>query len=71
MPDQDPGAIIEMTEWAAWFAWRPVRLYMSGKTAWLSWVFRRWVVHASGYRTCDYTMEPDEFPRSVPSVSAG
>ena len=69
MPEQI-ASIIEMTEWAAWFAWRPVRLYMNGKVVWLGWVFRRCVIHASGFQTCDYTMEPDEFPRFVPTEGA-
>jgi len=66
MPER---SIIAMTEWAAWFAWRPVRLYMSGKIVWLNWVFRRCVIHGNGFETCDYTLEPDEFPRLVPAES--
>lgn len=69
MPEQ-PASIVEMTEWAAWFAWRPVRLYMDGRIVWLSWVFRRCVIHASGFRTCDYTLKPEEFPRFVPAEAA-
>ena len=72
MPDQltiEPAAIAEITEWAAWFAWRPVRLYMNGKIVWLRWVFRRCVTHASGFSTCDYTIEPEQFPRGTPSES--
>jgi hypothetical protein len=66
MPEQVPS-IIDMTEWAAWFAWRPIRLYMSGKIVWLNWVFRRCVTHGNGFQTCDYTTEPDEFPRLIPA----
>ena len=62
----DLAAIVEVTEWAAWFAWRPVRLYLNVKAVWLRWVFRRCVIHASGFQTCDYTMEPENFPRLVP-----
>jgi len=69
MPEQinvPPTAISEVTEWTPWFAWHPVRLYMTGRTAWLSWMFRRCVIHATGFRTCDYTTEPDEFPLAAP-----
>ena len=52
----------DLTDWAPWYAWRPVRLYMTGKVAWLSWIFRRCVIHSTGFRTCDYTDQPEDFP---------
>lgn len=28
--------------WERWFAWRPVRLDVSGRLVWLRWVERKW-----------------------------
>jgi hypothetical protein len=46
--------------WESWFAWRPVRLYMTGGVAWLRFIHRRGV-SKSGIATCDYTDRPDMF----------
>lgn len=48
------------SDWESWFAWRPVRLYMTGQFAWLRHIHRR-NVSRSGISTCDYTDRPDEF----------
>jgi hypothetical protein len=50
-----------MGQWERWFAWDPVRLYMTSRIAWLSTIHRRCVT--KGYiASCDYTDTPDEFP---------
>jgi hypothetical protein len=48
-------------EWERWFAWYPVRLYMTSRFAWLKTIYRRCVTKAD-METCDYTDAPDEFP---------
>ena len=51
-------------EWEAWYAWRPVRLYMTGRTAWLRWIYRRSIVKAR--LSCrEYTDSPEEFPHKA------
>jgi hypothetical protein len=47
--------------WMSWFAWIPVRLYMSPRMAWLRVIYRR-NVRIHGISSCDYTDQPDEYP---------
>jgi hypothetical protein len=47
--------------WQPWFAWRPVRLYMTGGYVWLRRIHRRGVMK-NGLSMCDYTDRPEEFP---------
>jgi hypothetical protein len=47
--------------WEPWFAWYPVRLYMTGRFCWLRRIYRRCVAKA-GIKSCDYSDQPDEFP---------
>lgn len=54
-------AILEVAHWEAWFAWRPVRLYMTGQYAWLRPIYRRTLVKTAG-ACCEYTDDPNEFP---------
>ncbi len=44
--------------WEPWFAWHPVRLYMSGRIAWLFRIHRR-RIHRSGMAMWDYTDRPE------------
>jgi hypothetical protein len=60
-PDiEPPEALRYDSDWEDWFAWRPVRLYMTGRIAWLRVVHRR-NVSRCGIATCDYTDQPDQF----------
>jgi len=60
-PDiEPPEALRYESDWVRWFAWRPVRLYMTGGVAWLRAVHRR-TVNRSGIVMCDYTDQPDQF----------
>jgi hypothetical protein len=52
---------LQVDPWHPWFAWRPVRLYMTGQFAWLRLVHRRTVTKAVG-SICEYTDDPAEFP---------
>jgi len=56
------------SDWENWFAWRPVRLYMTGRLAWLRHIHRR-NVRRSGISTCDYTDRPQEF--ATPGLDGG
>lgn len=47
--------------WTAWFAWLPVRLYMSPHFAWLRTIHRR-NVRLHGIESCDYSDTPEEYP---------
>jgi hypothetical protein len=49
------------TGWERWYAWRPVKLYMSSRYAWLRQIYRR-CLHKNGIETCDYTDMPEKFP---------
>jgi hypothetical protein len=49
------------TGWEPWYAWRPVKLYMSSRYAWLRVIYRR-CLHKNGIEACDYTDTPDNFP---------
>jgi hypothetical protein len=44
-----------------WFAWHPVKSYMSPRYAWLRPIYRR-CVNKSGLKSCDYTDSPEDFP---------
>jgi hypothetical protein len=57
---QQSEALRYDSDWMRWFAWRPVRLYMTGGLAWLCFIHRR-QVSRSGIATCDYTDRPDLF----------
>ena len=57
----EPSSALQVFPWQPWFAWRPVRLYMTGQLAWLRRVYRRSVVKPVG-AVCEYTDNPDEFP---------
>ena len=58
---REPDAALRVQPWHPWFAWRPVRLYMTGQFAWLRQVYRRHVLKPMG-ATCEYTDDPREFP---------
>ena len=55
-----PPLVIE-SEWVAWFAWRPVRLYGSGHFAWLCKIYRR-SVRRHGFSLHEYSNTPSEYP---------
>jgi hypothetical protein len=57
---QQSDALKYDSDWESWFAWRPVRLYMTGGLAWFRFVHRR-DVSRSGIATRDYTDRPDLF----------
>jgi hypothetical protein len=57
----EPDAALRVQPWQPWFAWHPVRLYMTGQFAWLKRVYRRHVIKPVG-ATCEYTDDPGEFP---------
>jgi len=52
-------------EWEPWFAWRPVRLYSTGRLAWLRSIHRRAIVKFR-LETCEYTDTPGQFPSYHP-----
>ena len=52
---------LEVELWKPWFAWRPVRLYMTGDYAWLRYIYRRNVVKAA-VGTVEYTDDIKAFP---------
>ena len=57
---EPPEALRYESDWESWFAWHPVRLYMTGRHAWLRIIHRR-NVSMSGIARCDYTDQPDQF----------
>lgn len=57
----EPDAALQVRHWHPWFAWRPVRLYMTGRFAWLRRLYRRKVIKPIG-TVCEYTDDPEEFP---------
>ena len=57
---QKTEALRYKSDWENWFAWHPVRLYMTGRVVWLRHIHRR-NVSRSGVATCDYTDQPDQF----------
>ena len=57
------------SDWLEWFAWRPVRLYMTGRLSWLRPIYRRWVVKY-GLTTCEYTDQPEMFVTPEPDVDS-
>jgi hypothetical protein len=61
---QEPTTALRVDPWHPWFAWRPVRLYMTGRFAWLRQVHRRTVTKPVG-SSCEYTDDPAEFPDLV------
>lgn len=44
--------------WEPWYAWHPVRLYMSGRLAWMRRIHRR-AIHRCGMAMWDYTDQPE------------
>jgi hypothetical protein len=58
---QESAAALRVDPWHPWFAWHPVRLYMTGQFAWLRLVHRRTVTKPVG-SSCEYTDDPAEFP---------
>ncbi len=57
----EPTAALRVDPWHLWFAWRPVRLYMTGQFAWLRQIHRRYVIRPVG-TMCEYTDDPSTFP---------
>ena len=57
----EPDAALRVQPWHPWFAWHPVRLYMTGQFAWLRLIYRRHVTKPVG-AVCEYTDNPREFP---------
>lgn len=57
----EPNAALKVDRWRPWFAWHPVRLYMTGQFAWLRRIHRRWVIKPVG-TSCEYTDDPAAFP---------
>gem|GEM_PF-6157637 len=57
----DTTIAFKVTAWQPWFAWHPVRLYMSSRHAWLKPLWRR-CVDKNGVECCDYTDTPEKFP---------
>jgi hypothetical protein len=53
--------VFETEAWERWFAWRPVKLYMTPNYAWLRTIYRRCVTK-NGLRMRDYTDQPQEYP---------
>ena len=53
----DTSIVFNTKPWERWFAWHPVRLYMSSRHAWLRWIWRR-CVDKNGLESCDYTDGP-------------
>lgn len=62
------GAPLQVDHWKPWFAWRPVRLYMTGDFAWLRHIYWRNVVKTAG-GTVEYTDDIKAFP-DLPSGDA-
>jgi len=56
-PSRPPPVTID-GGWEPWYAWHPVKLYMSSRLAWLCWVHRR-AIHRSGLAMWDYTDDPE------------
>ena len=56
-PPKPPPITIDGS-WEPWFAWHPVKLYMSGRLAWLCRIHRR-AIHRSGMAMWDYTDQPE------------
>jgi hypothetical protein len=64
--DGEIGTVLEyQSDWSEWFAWRPVRLYMTGRLAWLRPIHRRSVVKY-GLTTWDFTDQPEAFATPAP-----
>jgi len=54
-------AAIKTGEWQAWFAWRPVRLYVIGDITWLRSIYRRNLTN-DRIVASDYTDRPWDYP---------
>jgi hypothetical protein len=67
---QEPDAALRVQPWRPWFAWRPVRLYMTGQFAWLRLVHCRHVIKPAGW-ICEYTDNPAEFPDLADVTDSG
>ena len=57
----DKRIVYEIGEWAPWFAWHPVCLYMESRSLWLCRIWRR-PVNKNGLDSWDYTDVPHNFP---------
>ena len=56
-----PDISIMQDPWGAWFAWHPVKLYMTRRYCWLRTIHRRCVTK-NGLQSCEYTDQPEEYP---------
>jgi hypothetical protein len=63
LPDvQLPNVQLDVGEWELCFAWHPVRLYGTGRFAWLRTISRRPVFIGSFRLKTDYSDTPSEVP---------
>ncbi len=53
-----PSPLTIDSGWEPWYAWHPVRLYMSWRLVWLCKIHRR-AIHRSGMAMWDYTDRPE------------
>jgi hypothetical protein len=60
--ETNAGAHLDVGEWELCFAWHPVRLYGTGRFAWLRKISRRPVFIGSFRLKTDYTDSPSEVP---------
>jgi hypothetical protein len=67
-PAPQAGADGSITQhpWASWFAWRPVKLYMTRRYCWLRTIHRRCVTK-NGFQSCEYTDRPEDYPGATPA----
>ena len=64
-PPKPPVLTID-SGWEPWYAWHPVRLYMSGRLAWCRLIHRR-SIHRCGMAMWDYTDQPEQHANPAPS----
>ena len=57
----DESVLVALMPWEPWFAWHPIKLYMSRQYAWMRWIWRR-SVDKNGIDGCDFTDAPEDFP---------
>ena len=55
------GISIVQQPWEIWFAWHPVKLYMTRRYCWLRTIHRRCVIK-NGLESCEYTDQPEDYP---------
>ena len=65
-PQTVADSSITQQPWAAWFAWRPVKLYMTRRYCWLRTIHRRCVTK-NGFQSCEYTDRPEDYPGATPA----